>query len=91
MCIRDSLAPGQKHKKTVKGVKGMTAKERVTAYVCVNASGTAKMPLAFIGTTANPRCLGKSKRPLTNDTVYLHQAKAWSDARTFGMWFNGFL
>ena len=44
-----------------------------------------------IGTTANPRCLGKSKRPLTNDTVYLHQAKAWSDARTFGMWFNGFL
>ena len=44
---RTYLAPGEKHKKTVKGVKGMTAKECVTVYVCVNASGTSKMPLAF--------------------------------------------
>ena len=69
----------------------MTAKERVTAYVCVNASGTAKMPLAFIGTAANPRCLGKNKRLLPKGTVYFHHARVWSDARTFGMWFNSFL
>ena len=88
---RTYLAPGEKLKKSVKGVKGMTAKERVTAYVCVNASGTAKMPLAFIGTAANPRCLGKNKRLLPKDTVYFHHARVWSDARTFGMWFNSFL
>ena len=35
--------------------------------------------------------MGKSKRPLTKDTVYLHQTRSWSDARTFGMWFHGFL
>ena len=39
---RTYLAPGEKNKKTVRGVKGMTAKERITAYVCVKASGTAK-------------------------------------------------
>ena len=32
--------------------------------------------------------LGKEQE---TTAVYLHQARVWSDARTFAMWFNSFL
>ena len=70
---RTHLAPGE-NRKTVRGVKGMKAEERSTAYICVNASGTVEMPLAFIGTAANPRCFGENKRLLPKDGISLQQA-----------------
>ena len=87
---RTCLAPGE-NRKVARGVKGMKAKERLTVYIGVNASGTAKMPLAFIGTAANPRCFGENKRLLPKDDIYLQHARAWSDTRTFGLWFKTFL
>ena len=87
---RTYLAPSE-NRKTVRGVKGMTVKERLTAYICVNASGTEKMPLDFIGTAANPRCFDKGKILLRKDTIYLNQTRAWSDTRMFVLWFRSFL
>ncbi|KAI0996265.1 hypothetical protein K3495_g11914 [Podosphaera aphanis] len=35
-------------------------KARVTAHFCCNASGRDKVPIWFIGTSANPRCFGSA-------------------------------
>ncbi|KAI0993064.1 hypothetical protein K3495_g15120 [Podosphaera aphanis] len=35
-------------------------KARVTAQFCCNASGRDKVPIWFIGTSANPRCFGSA-------------------------------
>ena len=87
---RTYLAPSE-NRKTARGVKGMKAKELFTTYICVNASGTAKMPLVVIGTAANPRCFSQGKILLPKDTIYLNQTGAWSDTRTFGLWLRSFL
>lgn len=80
------LAPG-KDRKTARGVKGMTAKDRITVYFCTNATGTRKMPLTIIGTAANPRCFRTRSPPVK----YLSQKRAWSDRRTIGEWWQAFL
>lgn len=69
-------------RKTARGTKGMKAKDRVSAYMCTNATGTAKVPMAIIGRAKNPRCFRSSPSPLT----YFPQANAWSDSATFKKW-----
>lgn len=80
------LAVGE-NRKTVRGVKDMGAKNRVTAYMCTNADGSAKMPLSLIGTAANPRCFRNGKLPCK----YYSQKNAWSDTRVFNLWWKDFL
>ncbi|CAN0446129.1 unnamed protein product, partial [Ascophyllum nodosum] len=84
------LAPSENHK-TARGVKSMKAKELFTTYICVSASGTAKLTLVFKGTTANPRCFSEGKILLPKNIIYLNQTRAWSDTRTFGLWFRSLL
>lgn len=48
------LAPGE-HMRTTRGVKGMEAKDRVTAYLCTDATGR-RVPLSLIGAAKEPRC-----------------------------------
>lgn len=74
------LAPGE-DRKTTRGVKGMKAKDRVTAYMCTNASGR-RVPLSLIGTAKDPRCFRIRKSPV----MYFSQKNAWSDARVFKQW-----
>jgi hypothetical protein len=76
------IAPGE-NKITVRGVKGMGFKERITLYVAADASGR-KLPLAMIGHAKNPRCFRIRKSPLK----YFSQSNAWSDARVFGEWWK---
>lgn len=70
-------------RKTVRGVKGMSAKERITLYVAVHANGR-KVPLSMIGHSKNPRCFRLRKSPVT----YFSQANAWSDLRVSALWWN---
>lgn len=75
-------APGE-NKNSVRGVKGMQFKERITLYVAADASGR-KLPLAMIGHSKNPRCFRLRASPLK----YFSQSNAWSDARVFAEWWN---
>ena len=43
------------NKKSLRGTKALRAKDRITAYICMNATGT-KVPIYIIGTAKNPRC-----------------------------------
>lgn len=67
------------NKKTARGTKAMKAKDRVSVYICTNATGSAKVPRAMIGKSKNPRCFRDTPCPIT----YLSQAHAWLDSVTF--------
>ncbi|CAB1109044.1 unnamed protein product [Ectocarpus sp. CCAP 1310/34] len=76
------LAPSEL-KTTVRGVKGMRAKDRATAYMATSASGR-KVPLSFIGTVKEPRCFKIRGSSIKN----FSQKNAWSDARVFKLWWS---
>ena len=69
----------------VRGTKIMKSKDHVTPYVATNSTGTIKIPLAMIGNSKNPHCLGQDIRKAK--IVYFDQKKAWSDTKTFKKWF----
>lgn len=77
------LAPGI-DRKTTRGVKGMQAKDRVTAYMATNATGSRKVPLSLIGTAKSPRCFKLRDSPVR----YFCQPNAWSDVRVFKEWWS---
>ncbi|XP_062500428.1 jerky protein homolog-like [Corticium candelabrum] len=63
------------------------AKERVTLLGCASASGTCRLPLAFINKSAKPRCF--KNMDMNNLPVhYFSQQKSWMDARLFTDWFH---
>ena len=63
------------------------AKDRVTLLGCCNASGTCKLPLAFIHKSARPRCF-KNMEISALPVCYLSQPKAWMNATLFEGWFH---
>jgi hypothetical protein len=73
--------------KTARGTKMMKVKDRVTIYVCTNASGTDFYPLSIIGKSAKPHCFRSHSLKLQ----YYNQKKAWSDTATFKRWWSDFL
>jgi len=78
------LAPGEDAKK-VRGRK--IPKERVTAIVCCNSTGSVKVPIALIGKVGKPVCAQKSPWPVP----YYQQAKAWLDGVVFHKWLKDVL
>ena len=73
--------------KTARGTKMMKVKDRITIYVCTNASGTDFCPLSIIGKSGKPHCFRNHSLKLT----YYSQKKAWSDTATFKKWWGDFL
>lgn len=69
-------------RKTARGAKNMGAEDHVSAYLCTNATGSAKTPMALIGKPKNPPSFGRKDPPLK----YFSQANAWSDGWTFRRW-----
>lgn len=59
-----------------KTTNSMKLKDRITLYLCTNATGTHKIPLAMIGNAKNPRVLGKDNRKEL--FKYYSQEKTWS-------------
>ena len=58
-------------------------KERLTALVCANMTGTEKMPLLVLGRSKNPRCFKHVKSlPVT----YRANKKAWMTGALFTEW-----
>ncbi|CAB1110321.1 unnamed protein product [Ectocarpus sp. CCAP 1310/34] len=69
-------------RKTARGSKGMFFKDRLSAIMCANADGTAKVDMSIIGKAKGPRCFNDTPSPLK----YFSQANAWSDTATFRKW-----
>lgn len=65
----------KEQRKSVRGVKAMKDKERITAMVCTSATGI-KVPLAFVGKAKRPRCFQLAPDGKT-PTCYMNQANAW--------------
>ena len=73
----------KENSKTVRGCKAMKSKDRITLMVCTAANGD-KIPLAIVGKSQVPQCLGKVR--YKNETrfiferspiAYTSQTKAW--------------
>ncbi|KAI6661871.1 Jerky protein homolog-like [Oopsacas minuta] len=63
------------------------SKDRVTLLACANASGSCKIPLAFIHKSARPRCF-KNTNMECLPVSYFVQKKSWMDAKVFQLWFQ---
>ena len=75
---RTYVLPGE-NRKNLRGTKDMKTKSRVSVYVCSDATGLHKVPLASIGTAQIPRCFrkGPPAKP------YFSQRNGWSDSVTY--------
>lgn len=64
----------------------MRAEDRLILIVCTNATGTAKIPLALIGTSKQPKsfCI----RPCPLAYLARQDTHAWFERKTFKQWFN---
>ena len=73
------------NRQTVRGTKDMNFKDRASAFMCTNVSGTEKMEMAIIGKAKSSRCFRRRARPLR----HFSKANAWSDSATFRKWWLG--
>ncbi len=81
---RRSYVTQYENKRTLRGTRQMSAKDRITAYVCTNADGSEKLRMAIIGTANNSRCFRLGRPPVQ----YFSNKTTWSTAETFKKWFN---
>ena len=70
-----------------RGSKSLTAKDRVTLVMCVNATGTCKIDPLMIGSSKEPRCFRIGRCPIP----YTHQSKAWLDRNVYRHWWQNVL
>lgn len=67
-----------------RGCKAMKAKDRLTAILCLNATGTCKIDPVIIGSAKKPRCF-KDNPPCV---PYFNQKNAWNDRVTYRKWWQ---
>ena len=81
---RRTYVTTHENKSSLRGTKVMMAKDRITAYMCINADGSCKLPMAIIGKPKKRQCfrMGRSLVP------YFSQKNAWYDSVTFKLWFD---
>ena len=69
---------------TGRGSKSLSPKDRITMLLCVNATGTSKVPPLLIGTAERPFCFRPPNPPCP--LPYCHQPSAWCDRVRFLYW-----
>ena len=84
LMLKRSFLATSENRKMARGAKNMHFKDRVSAFICANADGSAKVDVAIVGKAKNPRCFRDRDCPLK----YISQANAWSDAATFLKWWQ---
>ena len=52
------------NRQTVRGTKDMNFEDRVSVFMCTNASGTEKVEMTIIGRAKSPRCFRRRACPL---------------------------
>ena len=68
-----------------RGTKLQKNKNRVTTVYCVNADGSHKLPMKYIGKSVQPVCFDLHP---TARFSYMSQSKGWMDANTFETWLH---
>ena len=71
--------------KDVKCHGGKQSKDRLTALVCANMSGTDKLPMFVIGKSQNAPCFKNVK---SLPTEYVANKKAWMTSEIFTNWLH---
>ena len=74
-------------RRDVRGIKALTAKDRVTIIFCVNATGTRKVPPLIVGSSKTPHCFQDSRPPLP----YINQANSWVNSAVYRHWWGNVL
>jgi hypothetical protein len=72
---------------TMKGVKQMKDKTRITLMVTTSASG-ARGPLCLVGTSKNPECFRELEVGSLPPIAYTNQANAWFTQKITAWWIN---
>jgi len=85
--LPDRIYVDKDRKNSVRGVKAMKDKSRITIMVCISAEGE-KAPLSVVGKPVSPECFrllnNRNKPPL----AYTHQGNAWFDREVTVWWIN---
>ena len=80
---RSYLLGSEKGKQqAARGSKAMKAKDRITVMLCVNTTGTCKIPPTVIGSAKNPRCFKDNP----SSVPYFNQKNAWCDREIYNKW-----
>ena len=67
------------------------AKDRITAVLCVNATGTHKLPVMIIGSAKRPRCFPSGWEPRRDAKVwYTSNKSAWMERTIFAEYMSFF-
>ncbi len=77
---------------TVAGKGYVASKDRLTAVLCVNATGTHKLNLMIIGSAVKPRCFGAWQPERDGKVLYAGNKTSWMNSKEFVRWidyFNG--
>ena len=86
MQTRSYVSRDEGPRKTIRGTKA--AKDRLTLVLCVNATGTCKIPPLLVGSSKNPHCFRDQPSPVP----YVSQKNAWVDRNIYrGWWTDIFL
>eukprot|EP00170_Pyropia_yezoensis_P004391 contig_17969_g4404 len=81
---RSYVQAGQRRQ--ARGTKALQAKDRVTLVLACNATGSHKIPVAFIGKVKQPRCFKPPRQACP--VPYFSQNNAWMDEVIFKSWFE---
>ena len=74
----------ESERKTVRGCKKMTSKDRLTLMICTSAAG-GKVPIALVGKSVRPRCFDLIPGTCGVPLPYINQKNAWFD-QTVSLW-----
>eukprot|EP00171_Calliarthron_tuberculosum_P000673 IDg673t1 len=69
----------------VRGTDFQKYKQRITTVFCVNADGSHKLPMRYIGSAVKPACFRDHS---TAPTFYSQQPSAWIDGEKFNDWIH---
>ena len=81
---RSYIVSSEDSRQTGRGSKSLTAKDRVTLLLCVNASGILNPPPLMIGKYGRPACFRGFQIPIK----YYQQKKSWCDKDVSLFWWN---
>ena len=73
---------------TASGKGYVAAKDRLTAVLCVNATGTHKIKPMIIGSAAKPRYLSSWERD--GKVLYSSNKTSWMNGKEFVKWITAF-
>ena len=84
---RHSYVLDSEGRKTLVGSRHMDVADKITAYLCCNADGSERAPVAVIGKSKNPKCFKTGRLP--EGMEYYSNKTAKANGPTLRSWFNG--